>query len=172
MPGTEFNMVRQGITLYGLWPSSEVLRNLDIRPALSLKAEVVFVKDVPAGEKIGYGCTYETPKPMKIATLPLGYADGYSRALSNKGYITIRGYKAPIVGRICMDQFMADVSNVPDVHKGDEAVIFGPGGVSLETIAKWVGTIPYELMCLLSTRVPRKYTYQYTIRHYVNNRFQ
>jgi alanine racemase len=172
MPGSEFNMVRQGITLYGLWPSDEVHRNLDIRPALSLKAEVVFVKDVPAGEKIGYGCTYETKEPRKIATLPLGYADGYSRALSNKGYITIRGYKAPIVGRICMDQFMADVTDVPNVHKGDEAVIFGPGGVSLETIAKWTNTIPYELMCLLSTRVPRKYTYQYTIRHYVDNRFQ
>ncbi len=171
MPGTECDMVRQGITLYGLWPSGDVLRSLDIRPALSLKAEVVFVKDVPAGEKIGYGCTYETKKPMKIATLPLGYADGFSRALSNKGYITIRGYKAPIVGRICMDQFMVDVSNVPDAHRGDEAIIFGPGGVSLEQMAKWVNTIPYELMCLLSTRVPRKYTYQYTIKHYVNNRF-
>ena len=90
------------------------------------------MKDVPAGEKIGYGCTYETKAPMKVATIPLGYADGYSRALSNRGYITIRGYKAPVVGRICMDQFMVDVTNVPGVHKGDEAVIFGPGGVSLD----------------------------------------
>ena len=165
MKHTECDMVRQGITLYGLWPSDDVERCLDLKPALSLKAEVVFVKDVPAGEKIGYGCTYETKAPMKVATIPLGYADGYSRALSN------RGYKAPVVGRICMDQFMVDVTNVPGVHKGDEAVIFGPGGVSLDQLAKWVGTIPYELMCLLSTRVPRKYTYTYTIKHYENNRF-
>ncbi|MBS5518867.1 MAG: alanine racemase [Acidaminococcus sp.] len=171
MKHTECDMVRQGITLYGLWPSDDVERCLDLKPALSLKAEVVFVKDVPAGEKIGYGCTYETKAPMKVATIPLGYADGYSRALSNRGYITIRGYKAPVVGRICMDQFMVDVTNVPGVHKGDEAVIFGPGGVSLDQMAKWVGTIPYELMCLLSTRVPRKYTYTYTIKHYENNRF-
>lgn len=171
MKHTECDMVRQGITLYGLWPSDDVERCLDLKPALSLKAEVVFVKDVPAGEKIGYGCTYETKAPMKVATIPLGYADGYSRALSNRGYITIRGYKAPVVGRICMDQFMVDVTNVPGVHKGDEAVIFGPGGVSLDQLAKWVGTIPYELMCLLSTRVPRKYTYTYTIKHYENNRF-
>lgn len=172
MKHTECDMVRQGITLYGLWPSDDVERCLDLKPALSLKAEVVFVKDVPAGEKIGYGCTYETKAPMKVATIPLGYADGYSRALSNRGYITIRGYKAPVVGRICMDQFMVDVTNVPGVHKGDEAVIFGPGGVSLDQLAKWVGTIPYELMCLLSTRVPRKYTYTYTIKHYENNRFR
>lgn len=171
MKHTECDMVRQGITLYGLWPSDDVERCLDLKPALSLKAEVVFVKDVPAGEKISYGCTYETKAPMKVATIPLGYADGYSRALSNRGYITIRGYKAPVVGRICMDQFMVDVTNVPGVHKGDEAVIFGPGGVSLDQLAKWVGTIPYELMCLLSTRVPRKYTYTYTIKHYENNRF-
>lgn len=171
MPGTEFNMVRQGITLYGWWPSKEVKQCLDIRPVMSLKAEVVFVKQVPAGEKVSYGCTYETKEPTLIATLPLGYADGVSRKLSNKGYVSIRGYKAPIIGRICMDQFMVDVTHVPNVHAGDEAVIFGDGAISLDQVADWCGTIGYEVLCLLSTRIPRKYTYHYTIRHYVNNHF-
>ena len=97
MPGTEFNMVRQGITLYGWWPSKEVKQCLDIRPVMSLKAEVVFVKQVPAGEKVSYGCTYETKEPTLIATLPLGYADGVSRKLSNKGYVSIRGYRHPLL---------------------------------------------------------------------------
>jgi len=166
MPEAHFNMVRQGITMYGLWPSNEVKQCMDLRPVMSLHAEIVFIKNIPAGEKISYGCTYETKRATKLATLPLGYADGISRKLSNKGYVSIRGFRAPIVGRVCMDQLMVDVTDVPNVGVGDEAIIFGKGAISLDEVAAWMETINYEAACLLSTRIPRKYTYQYTIKHY------
>lgn len=167
IPECHYNMVRQGITLYGWWPSPEVKQCLDLRPVMTLKAEIVFIKDVPAGERISYGGTYTTTHLTKVATLPLGYADGISRKLSNKGYVLIRGHKAPIIGRVCMDQLMLDVTDVPNVAVGNEAIIFGGGELSLDTVAGWMETINYEVLCLLSTRIPRKYTYQYTIKHYV-----
>ncbi len=168
LPQCQYNMVRQGITLYGWWPSKEVRQCLDLKPVMSLKAEIVFIKELPAGEKISYGGLYTTTGPTKIATLPLGYADGISRKLSNRGYVSIGGYKAPIVGRVCMDQMMVDVTNVPGAAVGQEAIIFGGGEISLDTVAEWMETINYEVICLLSTRIPRKYTYQYTIKHYNN----
>jgi len=160
-PEVHMNMVRQGITLYGLWPSSEVKRSLNYQPVMSLKAKVVFVKEVPAGEKIGYGCTYETTRTTKVATLPLGYADGISRKLSNRGYVSIRGCKAPIVGRVCMDQMMVDITDIPDVTEGDEAIIFGGNEISIDTVAEWMETINYEVLCLLSDRIPRRYVFSY-----------
>ncbi len=160
-PEVHMDMVRQGITLYGLWPSSEVKRNLHYQPVMSLKAQVVFVKEVPAGEKIGYGCTYETTRTTKVATLPLGYADGISRKLSNRGYVSIRGCKAPIVGRVCMDQMMVDITDIPDVTEGDEAIIFGGNEISIDTVAEWMETINYEVLCLLSDRIPRRYVFSY-----------
>ena len=171
IPAAHFNMVRQGITLYGWWPSHEVKQSMDLQPVMTLKAEIVFIKDIPAGEKISYGCTYETKRPTKLATLPLGYADGISRKLSNTGYVSIRGCKAPILGRVCMDQMMVDVTDIPNVQVGDEAIIFGGGEISLDTVAEWMETINYEVICLLSTRIPRKYIYQYTIQHYDGNVF-
>ena len=160
-PEVHMNMVRQGITLYGLWPSSEVKRSLHYQPVMSLKAKVVFVKEVPAGEKIGYGCTYETTRTTKVATLPLGYADGISRKLSNRGYVSIRGCKAPIVGRVCMDQMMVDITDSPDVTEGDVAIIFGGNEISIDTVAEWMETINYEVLCLLSDRIPRRYVFSY-----------
>ena len=166
LPDVHYNMVRQGITLYGHWPSKEVKECMNLQPVMKLKAEIVLVKEVPVGEKISYGCTFETKRVSKIATLPLGYADGLSRKLSNKGYIYIKGYHAPIVGRVCMDQIMVDVTDIPNVEVGDEAIIFGGKEMPLEIIADWMGTISYEVLCLLSTRIPRKYSYQYNIKHY------
>lgn len=166
IPEAHYNMVRQGITLYGWWPSKEVKECLPLKPVMTLKAEIVFIKDVPVGEMISYGGTFTTTRPTKLATLPLGYADGISRKLSNRGYVSIRGYHAPIVGRVCMDQMMVDVTDIPGAVVGDEAIIFGGGEISLDTVAEWMETINYEVICLLSTRIPRKYTYQYTIKHY------
>jgi alanine racemase len=160
-PKVHMDMVRQGITLYGLWPSSEVKRDLHYEPAMSLKAQIVFIKEVPLGEKIGYGCTYETTRTTKIATLPLGYADGISRKLSNRGYVSIRGCKAPIVGRVCMDQMMVDVTDISNVTEGDEVIIFGGNEISLDTVAEWMETINYEVVCLLSDRIPRRYVFSY-----------
>jgi len=160
-PKVHMDMVRQGITLYGLWPSSEVKRDLHYEPVMSLKAQIVFIKEVPPGEKIGYGCTYETTRTTKIATLPLGYADGISRKLSNRGYVSIRGCKAPIVGRVCMDQMMADVTDIPNVREGDEVIIFGGNEISIDTVAQWMETINYEVVCLLSDRIPRRYVFSY-----------
>ncbi|MDD4320795.1 MAG: alanine racemase [Acidaminococcaceae bacterium] len=163
-PSMHMNMVRQGITLYGLWPSSEVKQKVQYKPVMTLKAKIVFIKEIPMGEKVGYGCTYETQRTTKIATLPLGYADGISRKLSNKGYVSIRGFLAPIVGTVCMDQMMVDVTDVPDVEEDDEVIIFGGNEISLDTVAQWMETINYEVACLLSPRVPRRYIFSYALK--------
>ena len=162
-PSVHMNMVRQGITLYGLWPSSEVKHKLRYKPVMTLKAKIAFIKETPVGEKVGYGCTYETKRTTKIATLPLGYADGISRKLSNKGFVSIRGCMAPIVGTVCMDQMMVDVTDIPDVEEEDEVIIFGGNEISLDTVAHWMETISYEVACLLSPRVPRKYIFSYAL---------
>ncbi|BAF58841.1 alanine racemase [Pelotomaculum thermopropionicum SI] len=161
LPGTHLDMVRAGIILYGLYPSDEVdRRRIDLRPAMSLKARVAHVKEVPAGFKVSYGCTYTTGRPGVIATLPLGYADGYSRLLSSKGEALIHGRRAPVVGRVCMDQVMVDVSGIPGVKAGDEAVLIGRQGgetISADEVAAKLGTINYEVTCMVSGRVPRVY---------------
>ena len=159
LPGEHLNMVRAGIILYGLYPSDEVLKErLPLIPVLTWKTRVAFVKELSENEAVSYGCTYKTDKKTKIATIPVGYADGFNRLLSNKGRVLINGEFAPIIGRVCMDQFMVDVTNIPDVKESDEVVLIGRQGdkeISADEIAALTGTINYEVTCLISKRVPR-----------------
>ena len=158
---THLNVVRPGIILYGYYPS-DFLKDkvIDLKPAMTLKSQVVHVKELPEGHYVGYGRKYYTHQKTKIATIPIGYADGYSKRLSNKGRVLIRGEYAHIVGNICMDQFMVDVSHIKDVRVEDEVVIFGVQQdkyIPIEEIAEALGTINYEIMCMIGKRVPRLY---------------
>lgn len=154
-----FDYVRVGIASYGLQPSDSVFSN-ELKPVLSWKSVVSHVKTIQPGDTVSYGRTFKAFMEMKIATIPVGYADGYWRHLSNKGFVLIHGEKCPIVGRVCMDQFMVDVSHVEDVKIGDEVVLIGRQGnnvITAEEIAKMVDTINYEVTCRISERVARKY---------------
>ena len=158
----EFDMAREGILLYGLQPSDEVDLSCigGAKPAMSLRSHVSFVKTLPAGTPVSYGCTYVTPKDSVIATVMAGYADGVPRLLSNCGEVIIRGMKAPIVGRVCMDQFMVDVTHIPGVCSGDVVTIFGTDGdasITADEVAAKAQTIGYELICGIAARVPRVY---------------
>jgi alanine racemase len=156
----EGNMVRLGISMYGYYPSSDVSREIPLRPALRLLSRIAQLKLVSSGTKISYGGTFETSRDSWIATLPIGYADGYSRAHSNQGVVLVRGVRVPVVGRVCMDQLMIDVTDVPGVQFGDEVVLYGKQGtaeISLEEVAERIGTITYEVCCALGRRVPRCY---------------
>ncbi|ADL08644.1 alanine racemase [Thermosediminibacter oceani] len=161
MPGMHLDMVRPGIILYGIYPSEEVQRSrITLKPVMTFKTRVSHVKTVPAGTPISYGGTFVTKKTSVIATLPVGYADGYPRLLSSRAEVVIKGRRAPLVGRVCMDQCMVDVTDIPGVQPGDEVELFGTGengGVTADEIAKIVGTIPYEIVCGISKRVPRIY---------------
>ncbi len=160
LPESHFDMVRAGIAIYGLLPGPALAGRIDLQPALSLKTKISFIKDVPAGEGISYGHSFKTSRSSRIATLPLGYADGYSRLLSNKTEVLVGGLKAPNVGTICMDQFMVDVTGIPNVAVGAEVVLLGnqaAGAISADDIAARLGTINYEVVCMLSARVPRVY---------------
>ncbi|MFH2220048.1 MAG: alanine racemase [Pseudomonadota bacterium] len=162
MPETHLDMVRAGISLYGLYPSNEVdKRRISLRPAMALKARVVHLKKVPAGFSVSYGCTHETPEPTTIATVPVGYADGFNRRLSSRGRMLVAGETAPIIGRVCMDQTMIDVGHIPQVDVGDEVVIFGRqnnAAISVEEIAADLDTINYEIVSALTARIPRIYS--------------
>lgn len=155
------DMVRAGIILYGLWPSSEVDKTrIELKPAMEIKSSVVFVKDVTPGTQISYGGTYEATENRRIATIGIGYADGYPRSLSNKGYVLIRGQIAHVVGRVCMDQLMVDVTDIPGVTRGDEVTIVGIDGdkqITFDDFAKLSNTINYESVCDIGKRVPRVY---------------
>lgn len=155
------DMVRAGIILYGLYPSDEVDQSvLKLEPALSLRARITHVQHVPAGTGISYGSTFVTARDSVIATVPVGYADGWPRALSNKGRVLVRGQFAPIAGRVCMDQFMIDVTDIPGVHPGDVATLIGKDGaneIPIEEPAALAGSFQYELPCVLSKRIPRRY---------------
>ena len=157
-----FDMVRAGITLYGLWPSDEVSKNIiDLKPLMSLKSHIAYIKNVDKGTAISYGGTYVTDEERRIATIPVGYGDGYPRSLSNKGFVLIRGKKAPIVGRVCMDQFMVDVTNIPDVAILDEVTLIGRDGdeeITMELLGDMSGRFNYELACDVSKRVARIYS--------------
>ncbi len=158
--GTAYDMVRVGIATYGCYPSDEVCRNVSLKPAMSLHTRISFIKTVEEGAKLSYGCTFTTPGEMRIATLPIGYADGYNRLLSNRGEVLIRGQRARIVGRVCMDQILVDVTNIRGVELHDEAVCIGRQGrdeITAEEIASLCGTINYEILCAISPRVPRLY---------------
>ena len=160
LPEMELDMVRPGIMLYGLNPSSEINSNLKLKSALSWKARIMYLKEVSAGSGISYGTTFVTSKRSKIATLPLGYADGYSRLLSNKAEVLIQGKRVPVVGNVCMDQFMVDVSEIKDVNIGDEVVLIGKQKneeIKATELAEIMGTINYEIVCNISDRIPRKY---------------
>ena len=161
MPEAHLDMVRAGIIQYGMYPSEEVARDVreksPLRPAMALKARVLFVKDVPEGFAIGYGCTWHAKRRSRIATLPLGYADGYIRALSGKAHVELLGKTAPVVGRICMDQCMIDVTDIEGVAEGTEVTLFGSATLSADNVAAWLGTINYEIPCLIASRVPRVY---------------
>lgn len=155
-----FNQARAGIALYGLYPSEEVDKSrANLKPSLSLYTHIVYIKTVGPGTGISYGSTYVTDKETKIATLPIGYGDGYKRNLSNKGYVLIGGKRAPIVGRVCMDQMMVDVTDV-DAHEGDLVTLIGKDGneeITVEELSELAGTFNYEFVCDLGKRIPRVY---------------
>lgn len=161
MPYANLDVVRAGITIYGIYPSDEVQKEkIPLKPVMSWKSGVAFVKEVEAGEQISYGGTFVTPKKMKIATIPTGYADGYPRMLSGKASVLIHGKRAQILGRICMDQFMADVTDIPDVSRGDEVTLLGRDQeeeITVEELSDLCGRFPYEFVCCVSKRVPRVY---------------
>ena len=162
LPEYSLDMVRAGIMLYGYYPSNEVDKTrIDLRQVMTLKTRISYVKTVSKGAGIGYGLTYYTDDESRIATIPVGYADGYSRLLSNKGHVGVRGEKANIVGRVCMDQCMIDVTNIPEVEVGDEVTLLGlPGGPAPdgEEIAEMIGTIQNDVICMPTRRIPRIYT--------------
>lgn len=161
MPQANLDMVRAGITIYGIYPSAEVEREVvRLVPAMEIKSCISFVKTLPAGKEISYGGTYVTGRETVVATIPVGYADGYPRSLSNKGCVLIRGKRAPILGRVCMDQFMVDVTDIPGVEAGEEATLLGRDGeefLSVEELGEQSGRFPYEFVCDISKRVPRIY---------------
>ena len=161
LPSEHMNLVRAGIILYGLYPSHEMEEErLPLKPVMSLYSHVVHVKEVPEGVTVGYGATYVTRRPTRIGTIPVGYADGYPRILSNRASVLIRGRRAPIIGRVCMDQFMVDVTDVPEVSVGDVVTLIGRDGeetLSVEEISEMAGSFNYEFVCDVSRRVPRVY---------------
>jgi alanine racemase len=156
--GVEMNLARPGLALYGLAPAPWLRPPRLLEPILSWKTAVVHLKSVPTGTPISYGSTWTTPRPSRIATLPVGYADGWSRLLSNRGAVLLRGRRAPIVGRVCMDLCMVDVTDVPGVEVGDEAVLIGRQGAEVQDahqLAALQGTIAYDVLCAIGARVPR-----------------
>lgn len=164
LPGSHLDIVRPGIMLYGLYPSSEMKREKTLlKPVMSLKSQISQVKKVGPGFAVSYGSTYVTEKESLIATVPAGYADGYSRLLSSIGEVLVKGKRAPLIGRVCMDLTMLDLSNIPGVCEGDEAVLFGNQGdgfIGADEIAEKTGTISYEVVSGITSRVPRVYINQ------------
>ena len=156
LPQSYYDMVRPGIMIYGLYPSTEVSRSIELRPAMTFKTKVSQVKVVPSGTPVGYGRTFVTRKKTTVATLPVGYGDGYNRLLSNRGEVLIKGRRAPIIGNVCMDMCMVDVSSVEDIRPGDEVVLFGEDLPVYEFATK-IGTIVNEVVCVVGKRVPRLY---------------
>ena len=163
LPEAYLELVRAGISMYGLWPSEEMRRDtLELKPAMSLYSHVVYIKDVEPGTAISYGGTFVTDRPMRVATIPVGYGDGYPRGLSNKGFVLIRGKRAPILGRVCMDQFMVDVTQIPEASMDDLVTLIGVDGeerITMEELGALSGRFNYELACDLGKRIPRIYTY-------------
>lgn len=160
LPEMHLDMVRCGITIYGLYPSKDVSRSVQLRPAMSLKARVARLRTLPEGSSISYGRTYITTKPTPVALVPFGYGDGYHRLLSNRGEVLVRGKRAPVIGRVCMDQFAVDVSGIEGVKEGEEVVIIGKQGdeeITVEDVASWAQTINYEVVTAIAARVPRVY---------------
>ena len=164
IPECNMDMVRAGITLYGLWPSEEVDKTkISLKPVMSLRSRVAYVKELLPGRQISYGGTFTVKKKMTVATVPVGYGDGYARGLSNKGWVLIKGQKAPICGRVCMDQCMVDVTDIPGVKIGDTVTLLGKDAdeeITMEQLGELSGRFNYEFVCVLNKRIPREY-----IRH-------
>ncbi len=157
---SHLTMVRPGIITYGMYPKKAFAKFFQLRPVLSLKTRISYLKVVPPGRSVSYGRTYITEKETLIATIPIGYADGYGRILSNKAYVLVKGKRARVVGKVTMDQVMLDVGHIDKVKVGDEVVLIGKQGrdrITTEELAKLCGTIPYEIVCSISSRVPRVY---------------
>lgn len=161
VPQADMNLVRAGISTYGLYPSEDVDKSqLRLKPAMSLKSHVAFVKEIEKGTPVSYGGTFVAEHKMRVATIPVGYADGYPRSLSNQGYVLIRGKRAPIIGRICMDQFMVDVTEIEGVSFGDKVTMIGTDGnetITVEMLGDMSGRFNYEFICDLGKRIPRVY---------------
>ncbi|MBF0572792.1 MAG: alanine racemase [Desulfamplus sp.] len=161
IPEAHFNMVRAGIAMYGLYPSDESNREfIELEPVMSVASKIIHLKNVPSGFKVSYGSTYITSSPTKIATVPIGYADGYSRLLSSKGEMLVKGVRCKVVGRVCMDYTMIDVGHIPDVEVGDDVVVMGRQGnqeISADEIACHINTINYEVVCSFNRRMPIVY---------------
>lgn len=159
-PESYYDMVRPGCILYGYWPGPDSKRRITLQPAFTLKTRIVYLKSVSAGTAVSYGLTYIAPSKRVLATLPIGYADGYRRALSNKGHVLVRGRRCPVVGRVCMDQCIVDVTDVPNVSLGDEVVLIGRQGnneITVAELAELAGTIDLEILCGITARVRRVY---------------
>ena len=157
---SHLNLVRPGLIIYGMYPKHTFPKLIKLKPALALKTKVVFIKDTPPGRSISYGRTFVTQKHTRIATLPIGYADGYARNLSNRAEVLIKGCRAPVIGKVTMDQTMIDIGHIKGVKIGDEVVLIGKQGreeIRLEKLARLAGTIAYETICSISNRVPRVY---------------
>lgn len=161
IPEANFDAVRAGVILYGMYPSQEVEKEpVPLKPVMEIKSHIAYIKTVEPGVEVSYGGTYTTQKVTRIATIPVGYADGYSRGLSNKGSVLIRGRRAPILGRVCMDQFMVDVTEIPEARELDEVTLLGKDGVeriTMEELGEISGRFNYEFACCISKRVPRIY---------------
>ncbi len=160
LPEMQMDMVRAGVIIYGMLPSNEVSTDIDLIPAMSIKTHVSYVKELPAGIGVGYGRKYYTHKLTKIATVPIGYADGYSRLLSNRARMIVNGQYADVIGNVCMDQLMLDVTHIKDVNMGDDVTVIGTAGgksVTADELANIMGTINYEVVCGIGKRVPRIY---------------
>jgi alanine racemase len=159
-PELAYDMVRVGIAMYGCYPSGEVDKSIPLAPAMSLYSQISHIKTIDKGDKVSYGCTFTAEAPMRIATLPIGYADGFNRLMSNRGEVLIGGRRARVLGRVCMDQILVDVTDIDGVNLHDDAVCIGRQGgdmILADDVAAWIGTINYEVLCMLSPRVPRLY---------------
>jgi alanine racemase len=165
-PETHFNMLRTGVGLYGLWPSRETFLSAqsngipvpELRPVLSWKTRIAQIKELPAGSYIGYGCTYRTNRKTRLGVLPVGYADGYDRKCSNSAHVLVRRKRAPILGRVCMNLVMVDLTDIPEASLEDTVVLLGKDGneiITAEMMAEWVGTINYEIVTRISPFIPR-----------------
>jgi alanine racemase len=160
LPESHLDMVRPGIMLYGVYPSEETPRSVAITPALAWRSHVAYFKVVNAGQPVSYGSTWQAPEPTRVVTIPLGYGDGYFRALSGRAEVIIRGQRYPVVGRVCMDQVMVNIGT-GTAYNGDEVTLLGSDGaacITAQDLAQWANTIPYEVLTNINTRVPRVYT--------------
>ncbi|MBR1442843.1 MAG: alanine racemase [Firmicutes bacterium] len=173
MPELNVDMVRAGIIIYGMYPSEDVRKDiLELKPAMSLKTHISYIKEVEEGTSIGYGRTFFTKRKSRIATIPVGYADGYSRLMSNRGRVLINGKYADVVGNVCMDQIMADITDIDGVNVNDEVVLMGKMGdneISAEELAQLQGTINYEIVCNVGKRIPRVYIRNGEILRMISN---